>query len=527
VLNDKYRVDSEPVRNYHPGINAYCIVDLLLIIKGINMKKILIFICLLSAICVISAIRSENLNTIVELETEQKISERVEKLLFPFVGESVVIIDLDLKYPAFQSYTYKGKNKSYYKDDIQKSKTELLKNKLTNANIDQIQIVNMKVSIYLVKTIKSAKEKFVEQSVTNWLGLDLHKGDELTIYKTLSFTAAGRKSEKTDEISLPYRNINKTIPFSNDENGIFTSFWLIVIIGLILSIILILLNFTLRFGIRSLRDSIGQIKTSKAGNPYQIKPGRASSSALHSSAILEESKKNPLGINILEDKKERIKELPDFNFLENLSNDEFFDLIEKEKLHENELSYILSVLSVNFVNRLLINDSNERTNKLVEIMMNETNLPKDKFIKLRANILKGYKKTIDEQIIKTDGKTSLVKFINNLSNKKAYSVFKRICELNQETATEIRDKIFLFEDIVKLDDPLLKDIIFEIDQELLVDFLVSADETIKNKFISNMTDRTASMINEELQFTGAQTDEEKEITINDTLKIIKTILGYI
>jgi flagellar motor switch protein FliG len=523
-LNGEYRLDSKPVRNYHPGINAYCIVDLLLIIKGINMKKILIFICLLSATCVISAIRSENLNTIVELETEQKISERVEKLLFPFVGESVVIIDLDLKYPAFQSYTYKGKNKSYYKDDIQKSKTELLKNKLTNANIDQIQIVNMKVSIYLVKTIKSAKEKFVEQSVTNWLGLDLHKGDELTIYKTLSFTAAGRK---IDEISLPYTKIKKTIPFSNEENGIFTSFWLIVIIGLILSIILILLNFTLRFGIRSLRDSIGQIKTSKAGNPYQINPGRASSSALHSSAILEESKKNPLGINILEDKKERIKELPDFNFLENLSNDEFLDLIEKEKLHENELSYLLSVLSVNFVNRLLINDSNERTSKLVEIMMNETNLPKDKFIKLRANILKGYKKTIDGQIIKTDGKVSLVKFINNLPHKKANSVFKRICELNKKTATEIRDKIFLFEDIGKLDDSLLKDIIFEIDRELLVDFLVSADETIKNKFISNMTDRTASMINEELQFAGAQTDEEKEIAINNTLKIIKTILGYI
>ncbi len=491
------------------------------------MKKIIIFVYLLFAICVLSAKGSENLNTIVELETEQKISERVEKLLFPFVGESVVIIDLDLKYPAFQSYTYKEENKSYYKDDIQKSKVELLKSKLTNANIDQIQIVNMKVSIYLMKSIKSEKEKFVEHSVTNWLGLDLHKGDELTIYKTLSFTATSRKTEKTDEISLPYTNTNKRLPFTNEEKGFSINFWLAVIIGLILSIILILLNFTLRFGIRSLRDSIGQIKTSKAGNSYQIKPGRTSSSALHSSAILEESKKNPLGINIQENKKEKTKELPDFNFLENLTNDEFFDLMENEKLHDNELSYILSVLSVNFVNRLLINDSNERTNKLVEIMMNETNLPKDKFIELRANVLKGYKKTIDEQIIKTDGKASLIKFINNLPNKKANSVFERICKLNQETATEIRDKIFLFEDIVKLDDPLLKDIIFELDHELLIDFLASADETIKNKFIPNMTNRTASMINEELQFADAQTDEEKEIAINDTLKVIKTMLGYI
>ncbi|MCD4795889.1 MAG: hypothetical protein K8R49_01780, partial [Candidatus Cloacimonetes bacterium] len=273
------------------------------------MKKILLFIFLLSAICVLSAKISENLNTIVELETEQRISERIEKLLFPFVGESVVIIDLDLKYPSFRSETSRGDNKSYYKDDIKKNRTEILKNKLTNANIDQIQIVNMKVSIYLVKSIKSDKEKFVEESVTNWLGLDLEKGDELTISKTLSYSAAGRKSEKTDGISLPYTN-NKTIPFKSGEKGFTINFWLIVIIAAILTIILILLNFTLRFGIRSLRDSIGQIKISKAGNPYQVKPGRASSSALNSSAILEASKKNPLGINIQEDKKEKAKELP-------------------------------------------------------------------------------------------------------------------------------------------------------------------------------------------------------------------------
>ena len=490
-----------------------------------NMKKILIFIFFLSAICVLPAIESENLNTIVELETEQRISERIEKLLFPFVGESIVIIDLDLKYPTLQLRTYKEDIKSYYKDDIQKSKSELLKNKLTKANINQIQIVNTKVSIYLRKSIESDKEKFVEQSLTDWLGLDLQKGDKLTIYKTLSYTEAVGKPGKTYESSLPYTNINR--PFTNEEKGISANTWFIFIIGLILFVIFVLLNSTLRFGIRTLSDSIGQINTSGTGNPFKIKSGRASSSALKSSDILKESSRNPLRVNILEDQKEKTKGLPDFNFLENLTNDEFFNLIENENLRENELSYILSALPVNFVNRLFINDSDKRTNNLIEIMMNETNLPKDKLIKIRANILKSYKKTIEEQVIKTDGTASLVKFINNLPNKKANSVFKRISELNQETATQIRDKIFLFEDIMKLDDSLLKDLIFEFDHELLVDFLASVDETIKSKFISNMTDRTASMINEELKFASAQTDEEKEIAINDTFKIIKTILEYI
>ena len=491
------------------------------------MKKILIFLCLFFAISLLTAKESENINTVIELETEQKISERIELLLFSFVGKSVVIVDLDLKYPFYRSSAYKGDSKSYYKDDIQKIKSELLKNKLANGNIDQIQIINMKVSIYLMKSIKSDKEKFVETSVKNWLGLDLEKGDKLVIYKTLSSSAKIAKSNKTNETSLQYANANQAIPFTDVEEEIPLNIWMVMIIGLILSIFLILLIFTLRFGIRSLRDSISQIKESKASSSFQIKPDRTSSSVRNSAAILNQSKTNPLGINIVDSKKEKTKELLDFIFLENLTNDEFFDLIENQGLQKNELSYLLSVLSVDFVNRLLMNDSNERTDKLVEIMMVETNLSKDKLIELRTNILGNYEKTIDEQIIKTDGKASLVKYINNLPYKKANSIFNRVYELNQETAAEIRDKIFLFEDIVKLDDTIMKDLIFEIDHEMLIHFLANVDKTIVTKFISNMTDRTAAIINEELQLENTLTNEEREIAIDGSLIIIKTILGYI
>ncbi len=490
------------------------------------MKKILIFLCLFFAISMLTAIKSENMNTVVELETEQKISERIEELLFSFVGKSVVIVDLDLKYPVFRSNVYKGDSKSYYKDDIQKIKSELLKNKIANGNIDQIQIVNMKVSIYLMKSIKSNKEKFVEENVRKWLGLDLEKNDELTIHKTLSPTIPGEKYKKINETVLPIVN-NNGMSFADGEEEISLNIWMIIIMGLVLSIILLLLIFTIRFGIRSLRDSIGQIKESKASSSFQIKSDRASSSARNSTAILNESKINPLGINILEDKKVKTKELPDFKFLENLTNDEFFDLIEKQGLQKNEISYLLSVLSVDFVNRLFINDSNERTNKLIETMMVETNLPKEKLIELKAKILGDYEKTIDEQTIEIDGKASLVKFINNLPYKNANSIFNRVYELNQETAAEIRDKIFLFEDIVKLDNAIMKDLIFEINHEMLIHFLASVDETIVTKFISNMTKRTAAIINEELQLENTQTNDEREIVIDGSLIIIKTILGYI
>jgi len=491
------------------------------------MKKVLICLILITAIYTLSAIESGNFKTIIELETEQKISERIEELLTPFVGRSVVVVDIDLKYQTSSSQNYKRDNEAFYMDDIQKVKSDVMKNKLTNSKNDQIKITKIRISVYLKKSTKSDEEKFVERSLIDWLGLDLENDDELNIYKTLAQSTAVKKTNDTDIVSQPDAVQNEVNPFLENELGITTNMMLILIISLVFAIILLFLILTLRSGIKSLNTAIKQIKTPKSGSQLRGKVSSASSSLKEGFALLDESKRNPLGINILESKKDKIDDLNNFNFLTNLTDNEFFNLIDQQNIQKNELSYLLSVLPVNYVNQLLLGDSKERTNQFIELMMKEKQLSKDRLIEFKAVTLKSYQKIIDEQVIKIDGKLSLIKFVNNLSNGKARQFFDRITELDQKTALEIRDKIFLFEDIIKLDNQLLKDIIFEIDHDTLVDFLVGADESIKSKFIANMTNRTRSIVNEELQYAGSQTDEEKDLAIDNVLRMIKTLLGYI
>ena len=113
------------------------------------MKKKLIFFCVLLIVSCLYTQNNKNLNTVVELETEQKISERVEKMLFPFVGESVVVIDLDLKYPTGQFYGSQEDKKQYYKDDIRKSSSEILKNLSQISEKDRNQRLGL---LYLQKS---------------------------------------------------------------------------------------------------------------------------------------------------------------------------------------------------------------------------------------------------------------------------------------------------------------------------------------------------------------------------------------
>lgn len=487
------------------------------------MRKILLFVIFMFIIIFLSGEESVNFDTVIEMESEQNISAGLEKLLFPIVGESIVLVDLKLKYPEISFGALSSEEKSLEKKKIQKKKLEILKRKTSGSNIEQVQVISKTVTIYLDNSIEQNVIDNVEQIVTDRLKLDFTLGDDLLINTTLSFKPAEIVIEDIPEI-IPSDSMTTAIP--TQDVGSY-NIWFIIAAAFILGIILLIINSTFRKGIRHLSDSIALSGRGGAGNPIQVKSNSSLSGTVGSSSFLEDSYRNPLQISILEGNDEERIEFPTFAFLENLTSNEFFDLLESETFAESELSYILSVLSIDFIKELFVRNTNGRVNNLINAMMNETVLPKEKIVVLRDRIFKSYKKTVEEQVIRTNGKASLVKFVNNLPEEKAHSVFDKIKAINNETASEIRPEIFLFEDILRLDDAILRNIIVELDHTLLIEFLSGVEKDVKNKFLVNMSDRMKSMIIDDLKYAAELTDKEKQNAVNKTLHMMKTILNYI
>lgn len=71
-----------------------------------------------------------------------------------------------------------------------------------------------------------------------------------------------------------------------------------------------------------------------------------------------------------------------------------------------------------------------------------------------------------------------------------------------ELAEEIKKLMFVFEDIMALDNQSIQAILTEIDNKELALALKAASEPLKEKFFMNMSDRASTMIKEDMEYMG-------------------------
>lgn len=98
-------------------------------------------------------------------------------------------------------------------------------------------------------------------------------------------------------------------------------------------------------------------------------------------------------------------------------------------------------------------------------------------------------------------------------------VLKNIESRNAALAGEIRKRMFLFEDIVTLEDKDLETVIHNLPREMISYSLVDASEEVKNKVLQNMTERAREMIGEDLEtFKKVELEKEgEELPFNEAM----------
>ena len=78
------------------------------------------------------------------------------------------------------------------------------------------------------------------------------------------------------------------------------------------------------------------------------------------------------------------------------------------------------------------------------------------------------------------------------------NVIDRLAERDRELAEEIRLKLFVFEDIVKLDDRSMQILLKDVDQKDLTTALRGVPDEVRDKVLSNLSSRSAEMLLDEL-----------------------------
>jgi len=118
-----------------------------------------------------------------------------------------------------------------------------------------------------------------------------------------------------------------------------------------------------------------------------------------------------------------------------------------------------------------------------------------------------------------------VKFAADLINRVDSRLEKKILDDLRRNdvplCEKIQEQLFVFEDIVRLNDRTLQIILKELSSELLVLSLRAADEEVKQKFFKNMSERAAGIVKEEMELSGPVRLADVEKAQLELIKLIK------
>lgn len=122
------------------------------------------------------------------------------------------------------------------------------------------------------------------------------------------------------------------------------------------------------------------------------------------------------------------------------------------------------------------------------------------------------------------GVDSVVNIINLVDRGTERNIIEAMEEQDPELAEEIKKRLFMFDDIIALDDRSLQRVLREIDLKDLGLALKGASEELRVKFFRNMSKRAADMLKEDMDYMGpvkVRMVEEAQQKIVNTVRALE------
>ncbi len=121
------------------------------------------------------------------------------------------------------------------------------------------------------------------------------------------------------------------------------------------------------------------------------------------------------------------------------------------------------------------------------------------------------------------GVDSVVEILNSVDRGTEKHIMESLEIEEPELADEIRKKMFVFEDILLLDDRSIQRVLRDVDNNDLGIALKAANEQVQNAVFNNLSKRLATMIKEDMEFMGPVRMKDVEEAQQKIVNIIRKL----
>lgn len=125
--------------------------------------------------------------------------------------------------------------------------------------------------------------------------------------------------------------------------------------------------------------------------------------------------------------------------------------------------------------------------------------------------------------IKAGGMQALVDILNDADKATEDIVMETIEETNEDMSKAIRKMMFIFEDLLSIDDRGIREILKKVETSQLVIALRTASEEMKQKMLSNLSSRAAEMLKEDMEVATPVRVSEIESAQQEIIRAAKEL----
>ena len=189
-----------------------------------------------------------------------------------------------------------------------------------------------------------------------------------------------------------------------------------------------------------------------------------------------------------------------FDFIRKTDPSQILNFIQNE--HAQTIALILAYLHPEQAAVILSSLSLEKQTEVVKRLATMEQTAPEVLAEIEK-VLERKLASVETEALKTAGGVKAVaEMLNRADRATEKGILESLEEENPEIATEVKKLMFVFEDIILIDDRGIQQMLREIDNKELALALKTASEELKEKIFKNMSKRAAEGIKEDMEYMG-------------------------
>jgi flagellar motor switch protein FliG len=215
--------------------------------------------------------------------------------------------------------------------------------------------------------------------------------------------------------------------------------------------------------------------------------------------LLEKSLGSQKAIDIINRLTSSLQVRP-FDFIRRTDPSHLLNFIQQE--HPQTIALILAYLEPNKASVILQHLPHEVQSDVARRIASMDRTSPEVLREVERVLEKKLSTLSSEDYTAAGGVDSIVEILNMVDRSSEKQIIEALEDEDPELAEEIKKRMFVFEDIVMLDDRAIQKVMREVDTQDLSKALKSVDTEVQDKIFKNMSKRAAGMMKEDMDFMG-------------------------